>query len=549
MKVILCQHSFSNKITYKINELYNAKKVTVVYNNNSIIRDYEIFSWTFQMTLFNVNKKVLLNLEKYYNYIILLENAISIDTIIRGLNNSVFRNEKANYIVIVKTLKNVSETKHIFSTLWQYRIIHSLLITTEDDKDIKLLHANPYGENHCFKQMNFHPVLETTNIFTVYKLLSGCNLTFLRTNKKLFLMPYCGQGYQFGILDKIVVLLANLTNMTLNLVETTYQMEEILMQNFTIQHKNFSHIDMYCGVNRHEDFYPAYDVSDIVIHDTQEWIVAKAKQLSYRTIFFYVFSLPTWLCIILTIISIAFIIYANNFSLFYSILLSFGIALLQTQAKMKNGVIRFILNLYQLTFLIICYVFQANLIGVLFTPYYEKGVESLEDLVLLNYTTLLFPYVRDQFLATNYSILHSIAHNMEGIMESFAERILKINRGKFATYNYNIILKYTNYGNNTLKSLGSRYMIPYELVLFAKNGPPVMESLNNAIVTLHEAGFFNKILSEAVFHKKVSSVGKVVLTLEHLEYGFDILLFGYVVALLLFLFEIRKNISHFLRIS
>lgn len=526
-------------IAESINKIFYFKKVLVVFQNNSDVERYNISHWNFQKTLFNVYKPVILKTEKFKNYLIIVENELHMNIVLEKLNSSKYRNEKANYAILT-TSKHKDTIERYFATLWKYRIIHNVIIM-KNKKNTDLFQANPYGENNCFKTMKFKKITITNNLFTVAKLLSGCSLTFLRMSIKMLGMPYYGEKcFDCGIVDKIILSLGYMLNFTANHVDSTIEMENVLQFNFTesIHHRNLSHIDVIYISNRYEAFYALYDISNVLFYDTVNWIVAQTKLLPHRELLTKIFSMETWGYILASLVACAMILLMQKIPLVSSVFVTIGLALSQVYFADDNTIVYLFVQIFQLMFFILCCTFQSKLISVLFTPYFQEGITSLEDLVLQNYSIILFPYMAEQFLATNYPILHKFAENTIPIAENLVDRAAKMNKGKFASSAYNLGLKYTNFINNTVKSLGARYMISYEPAFLFKNGPPVVESIDKVLQIMLEGGFIDKIQSDIIYKQHSGSVTNSPLLLEHFEFGFIILCVGYASGVVIFVLEI-----------
>lgn len=502
-----------------------------IYDQKNFFNYFNISSCS-TYTLININKDVLGNNKLPGPFILYFEkiNLTSALSLIKTSNFwDIHQTAKTKIILIIQTSTDVNET---FRIIWKHDLTNVMLVVLDDD----IYLGNPYSSDAACgeKPIPYKSVCDPNLLKTYPKgSLNKCIIKFDFRSIQGF------NGTRTGtVLTAIVTVLTKLLNFTM-------KPEEIEKNDTIIANFNDGILITVKLVNS-LPLHSVLGLSDIVYRNPLVWIVPKAIKVANFKLILTIFNIYVWIFIMFV-----FIIEVIVWWLFPKVILAkvddfWYIVLSVLLVFLRNSItkipllktISFNLMVYSVFCTIIWTVFQANLIGYLTEPQYEREINSVEELIESN----LAICGAEGLQVINNDLYKKVKHKLVQLKE--------YNR----TENVKQIIKYRNVSTfltkNSLTQL-SKFMLDLKVIDYntqlgslsigfaMKKGHYFMFNFNRLLRILFESGFFSKVVDDYFIKKnfKDSNV-HIKLNLNHFLCAFVILIGGIFISTLIFLIEI-----------
>lgn len=346
-------------------------------------------------------------------------------------------------------------------------------------------------------------------------------------------------------------------------------LEETLGANIKYENQNFEGEFVRFGtIHKHVaklntkqvDLIPIYIVSTLfaeecaltesLYYDNTYWIVAKPGLISNIEVLMRIFNRMAWILILVAAVVAAIIYYFTNYLIgdvrkldFWKYVLDICRITLSSSVQIKKiGIASNIL--------LLCFMFyglqittftQARLSSVLTKPEHEQGITSLNELAYSNKIPLIYN-VTKAFIAPDeleYSkVLKSKAQLLNVSNGALDNLEYVVKNPQFSTFVYGFVLDTHKYYASKVNKF-TDYMFSYMVIIFTtRKGHPMFNVFNTFINRFREYGIDEKWQSDWSATYFESKRTRVMLTLDHIKGALYILFVGYVIAFVIFLFEI-----------
>lgn len=285
--------------------------------------------------------------------------------------------------------------------------------------------------------------------------------------------------------------------------------------------------------------------SDIVSYDKYYFLIKTPSKLSNYKVLSVLFPHQLWTCILLCFIGISTVWYLfskcckqqdafiKTLLNFYS--LSLGICI---NVRTNRIYLRITLIVYGLYALTMYSMFQGRLISVIYSPGFEKSLDTVEELAHSDLKIEMLEVLVKSFNDFNDSLAIELRKKFvikkmkPGYESAFAAD---------ATYGSGLIFEF-NMDRGHFKKIPYDYLSKFEQTLPFRPGSPYVSAFNElAIPKLHENGFLIKIKRDIgnkyMCKNCTNEDSQIVLTLSHLSVAFVILFGGLLLATLVFTVE------------
>lgn len=297
------------------------------------------------------------------------------------------------------------------------------------------------------------------------------------------------------------------------------------------------------------------DLSDIFLFDDAIWLVNQPEDLSNFKVLLSVFSLQTWLTLAFTlfITSLLWYLFAHCgekpvYRCFHRCLIDVFHLSMNTGLHIlpSSNTLRILMITYVLYSMHVNSYFLGKLGSILTHPGFEKGITNIEELAE---STVVRPFTyqhhRKLMLTLNDSIAQKLGKKVVNITSfdfiSLFDYMLKYKNTSLSSYES--IIKYYAKEQSKLKTISGRYLLNMEATYATRRGHPLLDDVNRVIKQILEMGLQKKWLSDMSIRSFEKSNGKtqIVLSLEHLQGAFIVLLIGYSISVVIFLLEVTIN--------
>lgn len=511
-----------------------------------------------------IQEKLILPYYPQHNFILFSQNQEDLFEIIQNLKNedAIWPNCNNPTDKVVIVLLSYSNLREIFLKLWELNIINTIIIAPVRE-NFKLIKANPFdNSNNCGKNIQkFTNILcsETNikiNFLNIPKKLTNCSFkTFLFY--KLYIYPLFGNvsnGFS-GVLLEPLKLVAERTDLNLifledvgekiqkQLINNNIYFVDNLIENNTMDYILYPVIAFMDTCNHTISYY----------HDSYFWVVPKERKLSNVEILAVIFAWSTWIGIIvaISVISICwwYFIKLQNINArntfvkslmdMFSLALGYGLKNIPASVSLKALLVAYLIFVIH----IILY-YQTKLSSLLTRPPFEKGINTIEELIDSNLVVKVLPYLKnrlanstDAFTKRVYNKLIYRTHGEDyNVLDAIA------NYRNIASPILKIILE--EYHSSKVKAISKTFLVNFDTSIRHRIGDPLIPRIEQLLVYISESGFsvkWSRQCKKIVFQNEMEENTEIVLTFQHLQGSFVILVTGLCLAFLIFLAELFFN--------
>lgn len=386
--------------------------------------------------------------------------------------------------------------------------------------------------------------LNNLNYDATSKLLHGCRINVV-TGGMLLHYNYAGfANEKYGILVRPLAFLTKTFEWNVTFIEPSPDEQRKYARNL---HKDLNGYDLFiAALYRDEETITDFELSDIVLFDTYIWLMRKPKRKSNVKILISVYEISAWIGIACTLIIVTAINWSidqieyNRNDILRSFLDAFRLTIGSSVKKLTQLThFRVYVILYIVYSFHINYVYQGKLSALLTSINYEERIQNVEQLAASNLVRAIPATTRILLLNSRYLFARQVAQksrdHFNNLTLSDAELVLTNDNLALLTRRYKSaakdIQKLDFIADTLTKKLEMSYVFP--------NGSFYIPFVNIAIQIAREHGFLIKWIKDVNVHYKQPKLNvHVVLTFEHLQGAFILLITGLVIALFMFLCEI-----------
>lgn len=511
-----------------------------------------------------LNVKLLMNvdnpfvkfyIENRYNYnYIIIANENNLRNIMKTLESSNYWNDgdsiRGKYAVFL--YENAKNRKVIFEMFWQMSIINVFVFELDENFIWNAYSYNPFSKQskcgelitpklhalkdikpklkpkylkHCKLNVSLIDAMIPNEYFNL-----SVNGVMLRTfylfsekydiNITYFSMPIKCQleGYGKTVLD---ILVQEIFNKTYDVIAASV-------------------FRFFCSVMLARK---TVEFTEILFYDEHVWYLPKTKRVSNIKLLLIV--LPSnILIIVLFVAAISFLIWhlicklkhENEYNKFrlLGLLLGFSVKL------PKSKIIKLLFIFYIFCGQHINYFFQGNLSSKLTIPQYEKRIKTIDELLQSNYLIKIPKVERDMLLSYNTKFAQLLYDR------SVPDTIFGNDRIEdFKKNQSNVACGYKSklVSSNHIEFLSDDILSNINVQYILRVGNPILHALNEIITKIKENGFLMKWSSKTsnIVFDTESTFETSVVTMEHLQSVFIMLLFGLILGASIFVAEVFYN--------
>lgn len=543
----------------------------IIFNEHT--SEKYIFIENHSQILFNINKGTntvdrILTLQT--NFIIVVQNfqeaLLAISRIKKTEFWSTCGSPGGKYILLLDKIETDIETS--FKSLWNFDIVNVVVIYfDQQESDFKIISSQPFSSHQNFCSKTIASKLETTckNITASTKLFTRTNLSNcsfkvfpFRTFYKQPFMTNPKTQKNVGVLLEPIRIIGASLRMNITFIEDTFGMEKEIVagrdfHTFTSYFYDGTFDAQAIDPSRSIANYHYCEHSDVFFFDPYVWVVPKPSKKPNIEVLASVFAVKTWFITFFNVALAACVWYVifksshqgkcsyTNIHCFFD---AYKIALNHGINRLPNSKVQ------TRTFLVI-YLFYCELIGwhyisklssILLKPNFDRGIENLNDLVDSDLTILILDYARDHLLTRNTTVARRL-YDRSRIRAGPIREVQRLRHiaeyGNLSTHILTSYIKTFSNAKDKITTIGSDFLSPLEAAYILKMGHPFREKLNEAIGWYMAAGINDKVLADI---KEVEFVQEglslVVLTFEHLQGSFIILICGFILSVIVFIGEV-----------
>lgn len=185
--------------------------------------------------------------------------------------------------------------------------------------------------------------------------------------------------------------------------------------------------------------------------------------------------------------------------------------------------------------------FQGKLISILTTPIYEAQIKTdielfKSDVIVETFQGLInrYPEYMSQVKQENLQIIQGISNTAE-------DHATCLNLASVMGISKN----YTDeHGNSKMYIINSPFVRTF-ISIWIRKGHPILVLFNRWILRMHAYGFTNKFWNDAIADLAIrpqKPEDNIILTLQHLEIAFRILIIGWILSTVFFIIEINQKV-------
>lgn len=554
------QHNYIAKCLINLDKILFSFNETVVHVYDDPFKDYVTVLEGKQQYFFKTQTEIRLQNKYYfYNYILYTKNNATLQDLLNELKRSNvwhgYESPRGKYLIFTET-----DPEECVRVVWSHEIIHVVVVRKVNDscylyqnenyfRDKKIL--KPHFKGICSKNGSVQ-FRKFPNDFQGFKIKGLYDDKFRK-------MPFNGDPLSKtpGLYMKPLRVMEEKLNLTMILVpqpedlaaEYADKVVTVLSEDELYNFRS----DLLVAVSyRMLHYFEHFEMSDIVYAEPQIWVLPKPAQIDNMLILLFVFHFKLWIVFVLSFVAVCLVWWGigryereHTFRTLlrcsisvYSLLLGQNLHLLPKSKSLK------ILYLFCLIYsFYVNFYYHAKLSSMLSKPIYEKGIHSFEDLVesdvtpIINKHKIVFLSQQNNTLSTRLA-RKSRLHEAK-LPENFVDFVWK--NGSVTTTSYVSALMLDMNFKSKVDYIKSPFLMDMEATYAFRKGYPLTPLFNRFLRRIHEAGLFQKWLSEMRKYSLVESdETKVILTMEHLQGPFCLLAFGWCIGTLLFIGEIFK---------
>ncbi|KAK4887597.1 hypothetical protein RN001_003868 [Aquatica leii] len=445
------------------------------------------------------------------------------------------------HFLILSLYKNISE---VFEFLWK-RAIFNVVILELSTADV-VYQSNPFSvQNSCgtkavdidssscklLKSINF----KRTNF-------NGCPLWLVTTDIYI--------NYTVPSL-KLSLLLIDLIGLNFNTTVNRYVMNKTQMFPFSLFKRSV--ITIFISTDSPMAEYVSserYYIHDLV------WLVPPPKKMTSFEALLHIFQIELWIFVISTIVITVLVwwlilsIVNQKFCLndFYNIFVNLiCVTIWGTISKLpKNNALKCIITVYMIYSIHIQTAYTSGLIKALTIPLYERGIQSVSDLVSLN----LSIYTHDETLLNlllidkNSTLISNIKKNNLQLTNNSKLWDISSFRNCSGLVTEQLVNHIKSFSNSIRIIRNNSIVRKVDEVFKIRSGHYFLQHINYIIRNVFESGINKKLWNDIFIgmygrnQQSFVNSSAQVLTLKHLYIVFAILLVGLLFSSAVFCGEI-----------
>ncbi|KAF5301306.1 hypothetical protein FQR65_LT08925 [Abscondita terminalis] len=455
---------------------------------------------------------------------------------------SAFSSVKATYIIFTKS----PTVSPLFAYCWQMGIVNLVIISYskyQHNYNIRVYTGDPQtAENWCE---------EKAVIISEQKCSSTIRIRLPKTLRKF---PNCKIIFGRSSHHDFLLLKSHSVNFMIGEIVKYLNASLIIVKNKGLTHKFSLMLTSF-------DDYVHGRQSQVVLYDDFVWVVPAPKKLYPIEVLKIVFKNNVWLSILVAywIISIFWWLVlklSSSNSDFSSVLLTvYSLTLFGSSHQTPSILgLKFIFIFYIVYSIHIQTGFTCNLINILTVPQFEKQINTLEELLKSNLSVIIDHSLYEKYFSqkSDHDDLYSkIRKKMVNYSAQNFKKFIYDNE-TYTKYSYfhirdeveslQVFLNTTIYkfvDNSITNSRKISIVLPF-FSYFA-------ETLFDLINIFIDTGLHDHLINEIAFFQKLSMVSSfkasdednVVLNLEHLTFPFVFWIVGLILAMFVFIAEIK----------
>lgn len=564
------------------------------YTNSTIATDtvllkalYIMYQWSLVVTKSNIVDTPSIFFKKSDNYIIQFRHS---DEFLSMLNSLTLRkswNPHAKFVILTSTLfpDHTPIVSPIVEILWKVRVLNAIILMPQklNSSKITVYSWFPYSNGHCGDGF------DETDIINICKYGQFLNNTLLFPNKISNDMQECPVRVRAVIWPPFIIKPRKVYDVrNVNFTKGI----EIMLMNTIAKVANFSVI--YSLSEKEQDWgnifrnRTATGMMKTLLNEEVDVGLGALATLLYRhfhfdsSVTYYQESItwcvphalpePRWRCLLIIFHPLTWLTLCASY-----ILVTLTMAVLNATHKRRerqNGVIETLQNNYSvilgiaitlpkeakarmviITWIIICFILNASyhssLISFLTKPIFEKQIETVEEMLEQGYKFGIVPpsvlFIKHD-INSNLNLSNLVScDNVKSCLDRTAFRrdfVVGVPR-MYMVYSSRTYISST--GEN-LVYWTKEDIVSYPIEMIMVKGYPLQGRINQIIHRIVEAGLLSKWAEDLLSkNTKISSKhpktiegskNDVILTLNHLEGAFILLLIGLSVAGIIFICEL-----------
>lgn len=570
-------HYFANcKITLTENnseiltQTHFPKLIDLVFGDPTEL--YIIFSENFTLhTIKLINRPVLIydirkisNLRKS-NYVHLARSISNVDYDLGVIKSSLNWNRnsggRSKFLLITETKREYLE--EVYKKYWINNIFDLFIVLiNKNSLSVGLYRANPFDRNSfCGREIKIKELDVITSEVNLqeslknYKYINeehhydNCILT-VSVLSKIFSEPYFFEGdkYNKSIMIRPLLLAKQQLNINLRILieNITKQFQYIKEENYIF--KAYKYIDaLGIGTGLDDVSYFKFDVTSSFYVDPYLWLVPKPKKLSHMKVLISIYDDIIWaLLLTCAFVCCLFLFLINSytkeeseFGKYINLIISYSlIAPIKFCPKALPA--KILVFFYLISSMNICYLYQGQLIGVLTTPEYEKGINNVEDMIKSDLS--IVPHLtvyRGLLTSQDPKVQQIVKKSTPSVLGGLQRLELLVRHQNISTTVMESYLISNKQYAKRIKVMGNKYLLPFTMNYPFKKYHPLYERINKLIEEAKAAGLNKKWLLD-VENGQFTEEENInePLNLTHLNGTFVLFLMGNLFGLIIFGFEI-----------
>lgn len=404
---------------------------------------------------------------------------------------------------------------------------------------------------------------EKLKFFNVPKKLSHCYLRTLIFDT-IFSFPFLQKSKQKntteGLFMDPLLLVTSMLNITLVYLHNNLQFQERYFNlndmNIFVRLIQNRTIDTFAAAQGTNDLYNLCGNTMAFFYDDHVWVVPKAQKVQNVEIIVKIFTPEALVAIIFAQFLSALFIYCAYRINYFSYNISYSTCIVYVCKIMLEMRVR-VVSIHGLKMFVACFFlyalevscfFKSALSSLMINPGNDKEINSLQELLSSNLVVWLYNNARHLLRLLNTELsekLYKRSTNRSIVvseLQAIQDIILFRNFSTHVKAAYLLSnLKY----KRAVHVLGSDYLDRIEASFPFRDGHPLRERIDDAIIQLFDFGFNVKFMrSVVVYEFEESPESHVSLTADHLWFCFVVLIAGLTFAIIVFGVENAVFLMH-----
>lgn len=519
---------------------------TFVYDDNLLfvnINEFNDVNVDQPHVLFNDNFTGNICTTYFTNFIIFINDLqVFLHQLARLIESMVWNKHlstRGKFLIVIKDLTDFSDILKVLLN----RDIYKILLWDIDTSVVYIV--NPYDKNlHLIKR---------TCIDASFERFKPENYSLI-FRRGFFDLPYTGDMYMniIGFYESSINIIGRHLKVNLTYIyhnDGIYAFEHYAKQstNLTNTSLHNGEIDIFTTYDFIPHYVENYDVTDAVFRDAEIFVFNKPGPKNNVEILVSIFSLEASTSILFVMLLSAillwlFIMYdkkKKKMQDFVScLLLMLGTTVAVTSGlPSKRRIVKILILFYSIYSFHMYNIFQGRFSSLITNPPLKRDIRNLMDLTDSDLTIFVSPRKMKGLQLEDSATARKLLKRYTELNVFFNWIYISLNDTKCASTLYESVLYL--YGNDRLKTVEPYYPSYRDVRFGLRKGHPLTEHINNVIGQIVAAGLTKKWLSDlknVTFYKTQDK--NVVLTFQHLYGAIIILIYGYLLSIIIFVFEL-----------